>query len=183
MRFHTTALPGAWLIEPELREDERGYFARTWCRQEFADHGITCDWVQCNVSYNRRRGTLRGLHFQAEPQPETKLVRCPRGAAFDVIVDLRPHLPTFGQWAAFELSAANYRMVLVPEGFAHGFQTLVDDTELSYQMSDYYCPELARGIRWDDPMLGITWPACDRRIITPRDLSYPALQPHAVAFR
>jgi dTDP-4-dehydrorhamnose 3,5-epimerase len=177
MRFHATPLPGALLVEPERLEDERGFFARSWCREEFADHGIHCDWVQCNISYNRRRGTLRGLHYQAAPHEEAKLVRCTRGKAFDVIVDLRPQSVTFGRWAAFELSAENHRMVFVPAGFAHGFQTLADDTELFYQMSEVYCPEKAGGVRWDDPLLAIDWPPCPRRIISPRDLSYRELRP------
>jgi len=175
MRFHATPLPGALLLEPERLEDERGFFARTWCREEFADHGIRCDWVQCNISYNRIRGTLRGLHYQAAPCVEAKLVRCTRGAVFDVLVDLRPESPTFRCWAAFELSADNHRLLFVPEGFAHGFQTLVDDTELFYQMSEAYCPQMARGVRWDDPLLQILWPPCERRIISARDLSYPDL--------
>jgi dTDP-4-dehydrorhamnose 3,5-epimerase len=177
MRFHPTPLPGALLIEPERVQDERGFFARSWCREEFAAHGIRCEWVQCNVSYTCRRGTLRGLHYQAAPHAEAKLVRCTRGAAFDVIVDLRPRSPAFGRWAAFELSCENQRLVFVPPGFAHGFQTLADDTELFYHMSEFYYPELARGVRWDDPRLAIAWPACERRIISPRDLSLPELRP------
>jgi dTDP-4-dehydrorhamnose 3,5-epimerase len=177
MRFHATPLPGALLLEPERLEDDRGFFARSWCREEFADHGIHCDWVQCNISYNRTRGTLRGLHYQAAPRAEAKLVRCTRGAVFDVLVDLRPESPAFGRWAAFELSAENRRLLFVPEGFAHGFQTLVDDTELFYQMSKAYSPQAARGVRWDDPLLSISWPACERRIISARDQGYPELRP------
>ncbi len=176
MLFHATSLPGVLLIEPERLEDDRGFFARSWCREAFADHGIHCDWVQCNISYNRRSGTLRGLHYQAAPQVEAKLVRCTRGRVFDVIVDLRPQSVTFAQWAGFELSAENHRMVFVPAGFAHGFQTLADDTELFYQMSESYCPDRARGVRWDDPLLAIDWPPCAERIISPRDLSYPEMR-------
>jgi dTDP-4-dehydrorhamnose 3,5-epimerase len=177
MRFLPTKLAEAFVIEPERQEDDRGFFARTWCRQAFAARGLTAAWVQCNVSFNRRAGTLRGLHYQADPHPEAKLVRCTMGAAHDVIVDLRPRSPTFRLWVAAELTAANRRMVYVPPGFAHGFQTLADDTELFYQMSDYYFPELARGVRWDDPSLGIAWPPCDGRVFAPRDLAYPDLAP------
>jgi dTDP-4-dehydrorhamnose 3,5-epimerase len=173
MRFHQTVLPGVWLIEPERREDERGFFARSWCREEFAAHGIRCDWAQCNISFSRRRGTLRGLHYQAPPWAEAKLVRCTQGALFDVVVDVRPLSPHFGRWASFELSDDNSRLVFVPEGFAHGFQTLVDDTEVFYQVSECYHPEAERGLRWDDPSLGIAWPPCERRVISPRDLSHP----------
>jgi dTDP-4-dehydrorhamnose 3,5-epimerase len=179
MRFHATPLAGAWLIEPECRADERGFFARSWCRAEFAAHGIDCTWAQCNISFNRTRGTLRGLHYQAEPYAEAKLLRCTRGALFDVIVDLRPDSPTFARWVAFELSAENHRMVFAPGGFAHGFQTLADDTEVFYQMSEPYCPEAARGVAWDDPSLAIAWPPCAQRIISARDLSHPRLRQRA----
>jgi dTDP-4-dehydrorhamnose 3,5-epimerase len=177
VRFLPTQLSGAYVIEPERREDDRGFFARTWCRQAFTARGLITAWVQCNVSFNRRAGTLRGLHYQADPHPEAKLVRCTMGAVYDVIVDLRPRSPTFRQWAAIELSASNRRMIYVPVGFAHGFQTLADDTELFYQMSDYYFPELAHGVRWDDPALGVAWPPCGERVIVPRDLAYPNLAP------
>jgi dTDP-4-dehydrorhamnose 3,5-epimerase len=175
MRFLKTRLEGAMLIVPERHEDERGFFARTWCREEFASHGLRTDWVQFNVSFNRRRGTLRGLHYQAEPHPECKLVRCTRGAVWDVIVDLRPDSPTCTDWVAVELTADNRNMLYIPQGFAHGFQTLTDDTELFYQMSEFYHPELARGVRWDDPVLAIGWPWCPERIISPRDLAFPVL--------
>jgi dTDP-4-dehydrorhamnose 3,5-epimerase len=177
MRFLPAGLPGAFLIEPERLPDGRGYFARTWCRREFAVAGIDCDWVQCNTSFNPRRGTLRGLHYQAPPWEEDKLVRCTRGAAWDVLVDLRPDSPTYLRWAAFELSAANGRALFVPRGLAHGFQTLADDTELFYQMSAYYHPEAARGLRWDDSALGIPWPACPERFISPRDQAFPEFRP------
>jgi dTDP-4-dehydrorhamnose 3,5-epimerase len=173
MRFHATPLTGVWLIEPERLTDERGFFARSWCREEFAAHDVSHDWVQCNISYNRHRGTLRGLHFQAAPRAEAKLIRCTRGALFDVVVDVRPQSLNFGRWVGFELSADNHHMLYVPEGFAHGFQTLADDTEVFYQMSESYSPEAARGIRWDDPFLGIDWPQCAHRIISPRDLRHP----------
>jgi dTDP-4-dehydrorhamnose 3,5-epimerase len=176
MLFHETRLKGAFLIEPERREDERGFFARTWCREEFAAHGIHARWVQCNISANSRAGTLRGMHFQAEPHPEAKLIRCTMGAVYDVIVDVRTGSATYGQWVGVELSAENRRQIYVPEGFAHGFQTLADDTELFYQMSEFYHPELMRGFRWDDPALQIDWPPCRERIIAARDLALPNLR-------
>jgi dTDP-4-dehydrorhamnose 3,5-epimerase len=175
MRFVPTKLSGVLVIEPDRRADDRGFFARTWCRDEFAAKGLEVNWVQCNVSYNRRSGTLRGLHYQANPHPEVKLVRCTMGAVYDVVADLRPHSPTYRKWVAVELTASNRRMVYIPAGCAHGFQTLTDDTELFYQMSEFYHPELACGVRWDDPALGIAWPACDRRIISDRDLNLPRL--------
>lgn len=173
MRFEELRLPGAFVIEPERREDERGFFARTWCREEFAAHGIDCAWVQCNISFNRRRGTLRGMHFQAAPWEEAKLVRCTMGALCDVIVDLRPRSPRRRQWIALELTADNRRMLYIPPGFAHGFQTLTDDTEVFYQMSEVYHAEAKCGVRWNDPALGIVWPECGRRIISAPDQSYP----------
>ncbi|HVK15858.1 MAG TPA: dTDP-4-dehydrorhamnose 3,5-epimerase [Fimbriiglobus sp.] len=175
MRFLPTNLAGAYVIEPEPRTDERGLFARTYCRDEFATHGLNTTWVQCNVSFNRLRCTLRGMHWQAEPHAEVKLVRCTRGAAFDVIADLRPDSPTCRQWVGVELTAENRRTVYIPAGFAHGFQTLADDTELFYQMSEFYHPDLARGARWDDPALGIEWPPAAHRVIAARDLSFPDL--------
>ncbi len=173
MKLRELALTGAYLIEPERLEDERGFFARTFCAAEFAARGLRATVAQCSVSYNRRRGTLRGLHYQAPPHEEAKLVRSTRGAAYDVIVDLRPGSATFRQWVGVELSAENRRMLYIPEGFAHGFQTLVDDTELFYQMSTAYVPEAARGIRWDDPDLAIAWPPAAARVISPRDLALP----------
>jgi dTDP-4-dehydrorhamnose 3,5-epimerase len=175
MRFLPTKLAGAFVIEPEPREDERGVFARTYCRDEFTARDLNTNWVQCNVSFNRLRGTLRGMHWQAKPHAEVKLVRCIRGAAFDVIADLRPDSPTHRQWVGVELTADNRRAVYIPAGFAHGFQTLTDGTEMFYQMSEFYYPDLARGARWDDPALGIEWPVVERRIITARDQAFPDL--------
>jgi dTDP-4-dehydrorhamnose 3,5-epimerase len=177
MLFTEMPLSGVYLIEPERRTDERGYFARAWCRQEFTAHGIECDWVQFNVSHNLRRGTLRGLHYQEAPWGEPKLVRCTAGAIYDVIVDVRPESPDYGRWAAVELSAANGRMLYVPEGFAHGFQTLCDNTEIFYMMGQTYHPEAARGLRWDDPALGIVWPECGERIISDKDRDFPDFIP------
>ena len=173
MRYIQTELPGVFAIEPELRTDDRGFFARTVCRNEFAAHGLATEWVQSNISFNVRAGTLRGMHYQVAPYEEVKLVRCTRGAAVDVVLDLRPDSPTFRRSVTVEITAANHRAVYVPRGCAHGFQTLVDDTELFYQMSQFYHPEAERGVRWDDPAFGIAWPPCDVRIISPRDLQFP----------
>ena len=172
MRFVESKLPGAFLVEPERNEDERGFFARTWSQREFQERGINSDLVECNISFNRKKGTLRGLHYQLAPNAQAKLVRCTMGAIFDVIVDLRQHSPTFRQWISVQLSADNRAMLFIPEGIAHGFQTLADDTEVSYQMSRYYSPESSRGVRWDDPAFGITWPE-DTRVINARDRRYP----------
>jgi dTDP-4-dehydrorhamnose 3,5-epimerase len=173
MRFLPTELPGVFVVEPEPRTDERGLFARTWCREEFASAGLATDWVQCNLSFNLRAGTLRGMHWQADPHEEVKLVRCTAGAAYDVVLDLRPQSPRFKHWVAVELTAENRRAVYIPRGCAHGYQTLTDATELFYHMSSAYHPESARGVRWDDPAFGIVWPPCANRVIAPRDLSFP----------
>lgn len=171
MIFTETKLEGAFVIEPEKKEDERGFFARTWCREEFLAHGLNPRPAQCSVSYNKKKGTLRGMHYQAAPYEEAKLVRCTRGAVYDVILDLRPCSLTFKRWVAAELTAENHRMVYVPEGFAHGFQTLEDDTEVFYQISEFYHPESARGVRWDDPAFGIKWPIKEL-VISARDQQY-----------
>lgn len=173
MIFTETKLKSAFIIEPERVEDERGFFARTFCQKEFEAHRLKTTFVQCNISFNKRKGTLRGMHYQVAPYSEAKLVWCTRGAIYDVIIDLRPDSPTFKQWVAFELAAENRRMLYIPEGLAHGFQTLVDDTEVFYQMSEFYHPECARGVRWDDPVFGIEWPP-DERIISPKDRQYSA---------
>jgi dTDP-4-dehydrorhamnose 3,5-epimerase len=170
--FTEAPLKGAFVIEPEPLADTRGFFARTWCQREAEKHGLNPRLVQCSVSFNLRRGTLRGLHYQAAPHEEAKLVRCTTGAIHDVIVDLRPDSPTFRGHFAVLLSAKNRRMLYVPEGFAHGFQTIEDGTEVFYQMSEFYSPQSARGVRWDDPAFGIVWPAADR-IINERDRAYP----------
>jgi dTDP-4-dehydrorhamnose 3,5-epimerase len=170
--FAQTKLPGAFVIEPELHEDQRGFFARTFCQREFEAHGLNFQMVQCNISFNRRRCTLRGMHFQASPHSEAKLVRCTAGSIYDVIIDLRPSSPSFKMHFSVELSARNRKMLYIPEDFAHGFQTLEDDTEVFYQMSQFYSPEHSRGLRWDDPTFGISWPAGER-IIIERDRAYP----------
>jgi len=172
MIFMETTLKGAFLIEPERRSDERGFFARTWCQHEFAVEGLPTAWVQCNISFNRQRGTLRGMHYQAAPHAEAKLVRCTMGAIYDVIIDLRPDSPTFRQWLAGELTSDNRLMLFIPQGLAHGFQTLADETEVFYQMSQFYAPEHMQGVRWDDPAFKISWPV-ERRIISERDQKFP----------
>jgi dTDP-4-dehydrorhamnose 3,5-epimerase len=174
MIFTETALRGAYVVDIDPREDERGYFARSYCREEFARHGLSPDVAQCNVSFNRRKGTLRGMHYQIPPKAEAKLVRCTRGAVHDVIVDLRDGSSTCRRWVAVELTEANSRMLYVPEGFAHGFQTIEDNSEVFYQMFASYSPEHARGVRWDDPALGIDWPLPDP-IVSERDRGFPLL--------
>jgi len=171
MKFIETRLKGAFIIEPERLEDERGFFARTFCQKEFEGHGLNPKMVQCNISYNKYKGTLRGMHYQAAPMAEAKLVRCTRGTIYDVIIDLRPESPTYCQWLAEELNADNSKMIYIQEGFAHGFQTLDDDTEVFYQMSEFYSPEHARGLRWDDPVFGIEWPL-NTKIISEKDKKY-----------
>ncbi|OLE15772.1 MAG: dTDP-4-dehydrorhamnose 3,5-epimerase [Cyanobacteria bacterium 13_1_40CM_2_61_4] len=172
MRFVPTSLAGVYVIEQERHIDERGFFARTWCADEFADHGLEPKLAQCNVSFNRCRGTLRGVHYQVPPFAEVKLVRCTRGAIFDVAVDLRPDSPTFRRWVGSELTEDNGRALYVPRGCALGFLTLADDTELSYEMSTPYAPEAQRGLRWDDPFVGVAWP--ERvQVISSRDRDYP----------
>lgn len=175
MIFMETSLRGAYIIELEPHVDERGFFARTFCRKEFMAHGLNPEFAQCDISFNKLRGTLRGLHFQEKPFEEAKLVRCSRGAIYDVVIDLRPGSPTYRQWISEELTQENHKAVYIPEGFAHGFQTLQDDTEVLYQMSVPYRPGHSRGIRWDDPALGIAWPAAAQRIISAKDLAYPWL--------
>lgn len=172
MTFHKTKLPGVFEIHLELKPDERGFFARCWCQEEFESHGLNPKVVQCNLSFNARKGTLRGVHYQEAPHQESKLVRCTAGSIYDVVVDLRPQSPTFRDWIAVILTAANRRMVYVPEGCGHGFLTLEDDTEVFYQMSEFYKPESARGVRWDDPAFQIVWPG-EVQVISERDRTYP----------
>lgn len=186
MIFTETKLKGAYLIEPERLHDERGFFARTWCQREFREHGLNPALVQCNISYNIKKGTLRGMHYQAAPYEEAKLVRCTSGSIYDVIIDLRPDSPTYCQWLAVELTAhssahssqltTNPKMLYIPEGFAHGFLTLVDNTEVFYQMSEFYRPEYARGMRWNDPSFCIDWPI-DVLVISQKDREYPNFMP------
>lgn len=172
MVFVETKLEGAYLVKLEPYEDERGFFALSWSKKEFAARGLESRLAECNVSFNRKKGTLRGMHYQEAPYGQVKLVRCTRGAIFDVIVDLRPSSPTFKQWEGTELSAENRHALYVPRDFAHGFQTLTDDAEILYQMSDPFVPGSGRGVRWNDPAFGIDWPD-DVRIINQRDADYP----------
>ena len=158
MLFTESKLKGAFVLEPERREDNRGFFARTFCQREFEAHGLNPLVVQCNIAYNRKKGTLRGMHFQNPPFQEAKLVRCTQGTILDVILDLRPDSPTYKKWASAELSEDNHRMLYIPEGFAHGYQTLTETTEIIYQVSQFYAPESASGVRHNDPAFGIEWP-------------------------
>lgn len=174
MRFVPIDLPGVWILEQERHADERGFFARTWCARELAEHRLEANLSQCSVSFNHRRGTLRGLHFQAPPRAEAKIVRCTRGALFDVAVDLRPDSPGFRRWVGVELTPENGRALYIPKGFAHGFLTLADATEVAYDISEAYSPSHARGVRFDDPFLRIAWPG-PVEVIAPRDRDYPDL--------
>lgn len=171
MKFIETKLKGAFIIELERLEDERGFFARTFCQREFEEYGLNPKVVQCNMSFNRKKGTLRGMHYQAFPYEEAKLVRCIKGAIYDVIIDLRPNSIAFKKWLAVDLTEQNRRMIYIPEGFAHGFQTLRDNTEIFYQMSEFFRPEYARGVRWNDPAFEIGWPIEDP-IISTNDLQH-----------
>ncbi len=172
MRFLDTGLAGAVIVEPDLLEDERGFFARVWSRDEFERRGLNAAVAQCNISHNRRSGTLRGMHYQVAPYEEAKLVRCTAGAIYDVIIDLRRDSQTFTRHFGIELTSENRRLLYVPEGFAHGFVTLQDDTEVFYQMSQFYAPDHARGVRWDDPAFGIQWPV-PVEVMSERDRTYP----------
>ena len=172
MIFAEVALPGVWLVTPELREDVRGFFARTWCEREARAAGLNERWVQSSLSYTKTRGTLRGLHFQRAPYEEVKLVRCTAGAIFDVVLDLRRESPTFKRHFAVELTAENRLQIYIPRRCAHGYQTLVDGVEVLYQMSEVYSPEHSEGVRWDDPAFGISWPATNP-IMNERDRRYP----------
>lgn len=177
MRFTETAIPGVVVIEPERVEDSRGFFARTFCADEFQAHGLVEPFVQCSVSYNRRKGTLRGMHYQIPPGAETKLVRCTVGAIFDVVLDLRAGSSSLTNWVGIELTAENHRMIYVPKGCAHGYQTLVDGCEVFYQISEMHDPKLARGVRWDDPSFAITWPDETYRLMSEKDRTYPDFSP------
>ena len=172
MIFHETKLSGVFEIRLEPKADERGFFLRTWCQKELEAQGLSGRLVQCSLSFNKRKGTLRGLHYQATPHPEIKVVRCSRGEIYDVILDLRPQSPTFRDWTAIVLTAENRKMIYVPAGCAHGFLTLKDETEVSYQISEFYHAESACGVRWDDPAFQIHWPA-KVEVISERDRTYP----------
>jgi dTDP-4-dehydrorhamnose 3,5-epimerase len=172
MKFIETGLQGAVIVEIEKLQDQRGFFARTWCKREFEKYGLDASLVQANVSYNHRKGTLRGMHYQVEPYGETKLVRCTQGAICDVIIDLRPESPTYRKWVGVELTAENYRMLFVPKMFAHGFQTLVDDSVVTYQVGQFYTSGSERGIRYNDPAFGLRWPV-EASVISDKDKSWP----------
>ena len=174
MIFRETKLAGAYLIDIEAHRDTRGFFARSFCQDEFDAHGLCSTWVQSNISFNEKRGTLRGMHWQTPPHAENKLVRCTAGAVYDVIVDLRPDSKTCGNWIGVELSAEKHRALYVPEGFAHGFLTLGDDTEVFYEMSARYAPESARGFRWNDAAIGIEWP-CQPVVVSEQDSNHADL--------
>jgi dTDP-4-dehydrorhamnose 3,5-epimerase len=174
LKFIETPLAGLYVVEIEPRNDDRGFFARSFCVEEFHAHGLERSVAQCNVSFNEKAGTLRGIHFQAEPHGEAKLVRCAHGAIFDVAVDIRPGSNTYLKWYAAELTSENRRMMFIPQGFAHGFQTLMDESEVFYLMFEMYHPESARGLRWDDPKLGIAWPLA-KKIISDNDRKYPLI--------
>lgn len=176
MIFEDTEIPGVAVVDLERITDDRGFFARGFCAREFAERGLCESFVQANISFNRHRGTLRGMHYQAEPKPEPKLVRCTRGAIYDVAVDLRPDSPTLYRWAGRELTADNYRALFIPAGCAHGFVSLTDDTEVFYLMGAAYDPALARGVRWNDPAFAIVWPL-QPTTLSERDASYPDFKP------
>jgi dTDP-4-dehydrorhamnose 3,5-epimerase len=172
MIFKDTPLKDACIIELEKLRDERGFFARYYCQNEFREHGIKFDIVQSNISYNKLKGTLRGLHYQAKPYEEAKLVRCTKGAVYDAIIDIRPDSESYKKWIGEELNEQNHRMLYIPKGFAHGFITLEDKTEVTYQMSEFYTPGVGKGIRWNDPALAIDWPV-DVKVISPKDKNWP----------
>ncbi|MDN5203117.1 dTDP-4-dehydrorhamnose 3,5-epimerase [Fulvivirgaceae bacterium BMA10] len=175
MKFTETKLKGAFIIELDQLKDERGFFARSWCKKEMEDHGLNANVVQSNVSYNIEKGTLRGLHYQKDPYQETKLVRCTRGALYDVIIDLRKDSPTYMEWIGVELTAENYKMLYVPQDFGHGFITLEDQTEATYQVTQFYTPGAEGGIRWDDPAFNIEWPISPK-VVSDKDQSHPDYQ-------
>lgn len=175
MRIIQTPIAGAFLVELEPIADDRGFFARIWCADEMRRHGLEVAVAQCSLSRNRRRGTLRGMHFQAPPHEETKIVRCPRGAVFHVVLDLRPASPSYRRWHGVELTESNQRALYVPAGVAHGFQTLAEDSDIQYQMSEFHHPESARGVRWNDPLFGIKWPISDP-LMSDRDRNYPGFE-------
>jgi dTDP-4-dehydrorhamnose 3,5-epimerase len=170
--FEETSLKGAFIVHPEPHSDERGFFARVWCKREFENEGLNPRLVQSSISYNKLKGTLRGMHYQVAPHAEAKLVRCTRGSIFDVVIDLRDESPTFKQWVGVELTEENRDALYVPEGFGHGFLTLEDDCEILYNISEYYAPDAERGLRFDDPAIGIEWPL-RVKVISTQDASWP----------
>jgi len=177
MKYTETKILGAFIFEPEKLEDKRGYFMRGWCKSEFDARGLASSFVQFNISFSRKAGTLRGLHYQSPPHQETKLISCAKGALYDVIIDLRMKSPTYMQWLGVELRADTYKMLYIPEGLAHGFLTLEDNTEVFYPVSQLYCPLSERGIRWNDPNFDIKWPETDARILSEKDKNWPDYSP------
>ena len=177
MRFTAASINGAYVVEPEPRSDDRGFFARQWCRDEFAQAGLSAAFVQCNGSFSKRMGTLRGMHYQTAPHEEIKLIRCIRGAVFDVVIDLRSSSPTYKQWFGIELTADNRKMLYVPAGCAHGYLTMADESEVLYPVTEAYRPESERGVRWDDPAFGIQWPPVAALTISAKDASWPDYRP------
>jgi dTDP-4-dehydrorhamnose 3,5-epimerase len=175
MIFAETRLPGVYVVELQKLEDDRGFFARSFCQREFEAQGLSSRAVQCNISFSKARGTLRGMHYQAAPHREAKTIRCTQGAIYDVVVDIRLASPTFKQWVAVELAAGNHRMLHIPEGLANGFQTLTDNVEVFYQMSEFYSPESARGFPYDDPAFAVNWPLPVSNISS-RDLAWPLFE-------
>ena len=173
MIFAKTKLKDAFIIEIERREDSRGFFARAWCKNEFEEHGLAFNPVQANIAFSKTKGILRGMHYQIAPHEEAKLIRCIRGVIYDVIIDLRPDSSTYKQWIGVELGEDNYKMLYIPEGFAHGYQALTDNTEVYYQVSQFYSPKSERGVRWDDPAFGISWPEIEKRIVSEKDKCWP----------
>jgi dTDP-4-dehydrorhamnose 3,5-epimerase len=173
MIFKETKLKGAFVVEMESIRDNRGFFARAWCQREFEARGLITGFVQANLTFSPQKGTLRGLHYQIAPHQEIKLVRCTRGAIYDVIIDLRPESPTCRHWLGTELTADNHAMTYIPGGFAHGYQILMDDTEVFYQVAQFYAPEYERGIRWNDPAFGIEWPIASPLILSEKDKRWP----------
>jgi len=176
MKFQATSLAGAYLIEPELRADERGFFARVFCVDEFAEHGLCTQWKQANLAYNKFKGITRGMHYQHSPNAEVKLVRCTRGSVFDAMIDMRPASATYRQWYGAELSEANQAMLYIPEGFAHGYQVLQDDSELHYMVSALYAPESEAGVRWNDPSVNIDWPVNSSVQLSEKDEQWALLE-------
>ena len=175
MIFKESKLKGAFIIEIDKKSDDRGFFARTWCKNEFEAQGLSTKFVQVNLAFNEKKGILRGMHYQKNPYEEVKLVRCTRGALYDVIIDIRKDSPTYKQWIGIELTQDNYRMLYIPEGFAHGYQTLQDHTEIIYQVSQFYTPNAEGGVRWDDPTVNIVWPETEERNISSKDQMWPPL--------
>ncbi|MGE5682678.1 MAG: dTDP-4-dehydrorhamnose 3,5-epimerase [Bacillota bacterium] len=176
MKFTEARIKGVYIVDIEMLEDERGFFAREWCQREFSNQGLNSNLAQSSISFNKKRGTLRGMHYQIPPYQEAKLVRCVKGSIYDVIIDLRPDSSTFGEHFAMELNSENYKMLYIPENFAHGFLTLSDNTEIDYKISQFYSPGSARGIRWNDPYFNISWPS-EPSVISAKDSSYPDFIP------